>query len=93
MLRYRGAPTCRDLYRMVARRVSRLLKPEARACLEACLSAPEGGTAAGSFSALQPPVPPMDEASGEPKGCPLSSQDAHAGVIPPFGFRLRQASL
>lgn len=89
MLRLAMGATGREVYRAVGRRVARLLKPEARACLEACLVSQE---AESGFAALRPPVPPMEEANAEVEGCPLNAQDAHAGKIPAFGFRLRQVT-
>ena len=78
----------RAVYQAVARRVARLLKPDAR---------PQGDALAGEpssldLSKLAPPVPPTDDPLPPEGIATLHSQDAHAGIVPPYGFRLRVIS-
>ena len=101
LLRLPEGTTGRQLYRLVAGRVGHLLKEEARRRLaghgddEALALAPGGASSdalgAGRAAGLAPPVPPAEEArSGECAA--VSDQEAHAGPIPAYGFRLREVS-
>jgi hypothetical protein len=80
LLRVSKHITGRELYREAAKRVSRLVKADAREKLNN-----------GSAMDLLPPVPPMeDPCSG--REVPINGQDAHAGSVPAYGFRLREVS-
>lgn len=80
ILRIPRESTGRALYLEAFKRVSRLIKEEAREKLSG-----------EDRSDLLPPVPPTED-PGLGEGASLTDQDAHAGVIPPFGFRLRLVS-
>lgn len=52
-----------------------------------------GGSSKRPFSllsALAPPVPPTEDPDVQWAETPINGQDAHAGDIPAFGFRLRE---
>ena len=88
LLRIPEGTTGAELYRMIAGRVARLLKAEAKAV---CLRGDHSAGSADTMASLAPPVPPPeDPSSGEEAA--VSSQEAHAGNIPQFGFRLREVS-
>ena len=72
----------RQLYDEVSRHVLRLLKDDARRRIGTLDSNPKG------LGELAPPVPPTEESSA---GMDITgnAQDAYAGIIPPWGFRLR----
>ena len=74
--------TGRQLYCEVSRHVSRLLKEEARRRINAIDTNPRG------LADLSPPVPPTEDPSVDLE-IAANAQDAFAGEIPPWGFRLR----
>jgi hypothetical protein len=80
----------RAVYSAVAQRVARLLKPEARPKDDDDGISNE--RTSFDLSKLAPPVPPTEDPMPPGDIATLNSQDAHAGAVPPFGFRLRVIS-
>ena len=74
--------TGKRLYQKVSDHVSRVLKEEARLRVKDMDSYPNG------LAALAPPVPPTEDPT-EGLEVAGNAQDAYAGEIPPWGFRLR----
>jgi len=110
VLRIPIGTTARGLYRIIAQRVSRLLKAQARVCLREAVEEStqatrspdngadsraakkqQGGRPSG-LSSLGPPVPPTEDPDVRWKETAISGQDANAGDIPQFGFRLREVT-
>ena len=79
-----------ELYRVVAQRVWRMLKPQAQAEVDDALSDQKASSAPSGLSRLAPPVPPTDDPDVQWAETSVGGQDAHAGALPPFGFRLRE---